>query len=109
VCAKELNYPNIGPIPAQQTLISAPRRPTAVLVGRINQPLSQFYRAGLELKQLDAGREIAGQQVRAQRQSVINNVKQSSWSKRKVAVQSPAPAWSSWARRSATQSLCWKV
>src|SRR5262245_15529931 len=70
------NYPNIGPIPAQQTLISTPRRPTAVLVGQINQPLSQLYRAGLELKQLDAGREIAGQQVRAQRQSVINNVKQ---------------------------------
>src|SRR5262245_5385788 len=69
------NYPNIGPIPAQDAVITTPRRPTIVTIGQVNQPLSQLYRVGLNLKQLDVGREIAEQQVRAQRQTIANNVK----------------------------------
>src|SRR5262245_61702205 len=71
------NFPGIGPIPNADTTISHPRRPTTVVVGQINQPLSQLYRIGLSLKQLGAGREIAGQQEQAQRLAVINNVKRS--------------------------------
>ncbi len=70
------NYANIGPIPATDTVISTPRKPTVAIVNQINQPLSQLYRIGLNLKQLGVGREIAGQQVRAQEQAIINNVKQ---------------------------------
>jgi outer membrane protein TolC len=70
------NYPGIGPIPTRETVISTPRRPTFIMAGQINQPLSQLYRIGLNLKQLGAGREIARQEMRARRQSVINNVKQ---------------------------------
>lgn len=70
------NYPGIGPIPSTDTVISTARRPTFVMVGQINQPISQLYRIGLNLKQLDAGRELAQQEVRAQQQTVINDVKQ---------------------------------
>ncbi len=70
------NYPGLGPIPNTDTTISTPRRPTFLLAGQINQPLSQLYRIGLNLKQIGVGREIAEQQARAKRQSVINNVKQ---------------------------------
>jgi outer membrane protein TolC len=70
------NYPGIGPIPAKDSVISTPRRPTFIMVGQINQPLSQLYRIGLNLKQLGAGHEIARQEMRGRRQSVINNVKQ---------------------------------
>jgi outer membrane protein TolC len=70
------NYPGIGPIPAKDSVISTPRRPTFIMVGQINQPLSQLYRIGLNLKQLGAGHEIAWQEMRGRRQSVINNVKQ---------------------------------
>ena len=69
------NFPGIGPIPGADTTISTPRRPTTVVVGQINQPLSQLYRIGLSLKQLGVGREIAEQQTQAQRLAVINNVK----------------------------------
>jgi len=69
------NFPGIGPIPSADTTISTPRRPTTVVVGQINQPLSQLYRIGLNLKQLGVGREIAEQQAQAQRLAVINNVK----------------------------------
>jgi outer membrane protein len=70
------NYPGIGPIPSAETVIRTPRQPTFVMIGQINQPLSQLYRIGLNLKQLDAGREIASQQMRARQQTVINDVRQ---------------------------------
>lgn len=70
------SYPGIGPIPAQNTVISTPRKPNYYFIGQINQPISQLYRTNLNLKQLALGREIAEQQARAQRQAVINNVKQ---------------------------------
>ncbi len=70
------DYPGIGPIPSTDTVISTARRPTFVMVGQINQPISQLYRIGLNLKQLNAGREIARQEVRAQQQVVINDIKQ---------------------------------
>ena len=35
------DYPGIGPIPSTETVISTPRRPTLVMVGQINQPISQ--------------------------------------------------------------------
>jgi outer membrane protein TolC len=69
------NFPGIGPIPNVDTTISTPRRPTTVVIGQINQPLSQLYRIGLSLKQLGVGHEIAEQQAQAQRLNVINNVK----------------------------------
>jgi len=69
------NYPNIGPIPAQETVISTPRQLTAVVVGQVSQPLSPLYRIGLQLKQLGVGREMAEQRVSAQQQAMINNVK----------------------------------
>jgi outer membrane protein TolC len=70
------NYPNGGPNPATDTVISTPRQPTFVMIGQVNQPLTQLYRIGLNLKQLDAGRELARQSVRAQQQTIVNNVKQ---------------------------------
>ena len=70
------NYPNIGPIPAKDTVISTARKPMFVVNQQINQPLSQLYRIGLNVKQLGVGREIAQQQLRTQQQTIINNVKQ---------------------------------
>lgn len=69
------SFPDIGPIPDKTTEISTPRRPTFYVTGQINQPLSQLYRVNLGLKQLGVGREIAEQQLRLQRQAVINNVR----------------------------------
>ncbi len=70
-------YPDIGPLPGATTEISTPRRMTFYLSGQINQPLSQLYRIKLSLKQMGIGREIAEQQLRLRRQTVINNVRRS--------------------------------
>lgn len=64
-----------GPIPNEDTTISTPRKPTLIVIGQVTQPLSQLYRINLNLKQLNVGREIAEQQSRAQKQTIINQVK----------------------------------
>lgn len=70
-------YPGTGPIPDKTTEISTPRRPTFFVSGEINQPLSQLYRIKLNLKQLKVGQQIAEQQLRLQRQTIINDIRQS--------------------------------
>lgn len=69
------NYPGIGPIPNETTEITTPRRPTFYVSGEINQPLSQLYRIKLNLKQMGVGQEIASEQLRLQRQAIVNDVK----------------------------------
>jgi outer membrane protein TolC len=68
-------YPDIGPIPATDTAIHAAATPAALLMGRIDQPISQQYRIGLNLRSLDMQRQIAVQQERLEKQSVVDQVK----------------------------------
>jgi len=69
------SYPNIGPIPEADTSIRAPFQLSALLIGRVDQPLSQQYQIGLGLRQLEVGREIAREAERAERHAVIAEVK----------------------------------
>jgi outer membrane protein TolC len=73
-------YPGIGPIPATDTSIHVPLQLAAVLIGKIDQPLSQQYRIGLNLRYLDTGKQIALQQERLQKQTVIDQVKRTYFS-----------------------------
>ncbi len=76
--ALEFIFPKdaFGPnIPAKDTAIRAPAVPAALLMGRIDQPLSQQYRIALNLGSLDVGKQIAVQQQRLQKQSVVDQVK----------------------------------
>lgn len=73
-------YEGIGPVPDKTTEITTPRRPTFYVTGQVTQPLSQLYRIKLSLKQADVGQEIAGQQLRLQRQTIINNVRRGYYS-----------------------------
>ncbi len=63
------------PIPATDTSIHSAAVPAAVLMGRIDQPLSQQYRIGLNLRSIDVERQIAVQQERLQKQSIVDQVK----------------------------------
>ena len=63
------------PIPATDTAIHAAATPAVLLMGRIDQPLSQQYRIGLNLNSIDMERQIAVQQERLQKQSVVDQVK----------------------------------
>lgn len=73
-------FPGIGPVPATDTSIRTSMRPAALLIGRVDQPLSQQYRIGLGLHSLDLGRQIASQQERAQKQAITDQVKRAYYS-----------------------------
>ncbi len=65
-------FPGIGPFFS----LSTPRRPTAVFAAQVIQPISQQYRIGLSIKQIELARDEEQQKLRSQEQSLVNNVKQ---------------------------------
>jgi outer membrane protein TolC len=69
-------YPGIGPIPAHNTTISTPLRPTTYIFERTVQPLSQLYRIGLGIQAGEVNVELAREALRQQRQTVADQVKQ---------------------------------
>ena len=68
-------FPGTGPIPAENTKLSTPLKPTAVFITRVTQPLSQLYKINLGLKQSALKGEIAREELRARRQQIARDVK----------------------------------
>ena len=64
-----------GPIPNEDTKLKANMTPRALVNVQVNQPLSQLYRLGLSRRMLKLGEEIAAEDVRLNRQSVVADVK----------------------------------
>ncbi len=70
------SFPGIGPVPATDTRIHTPLRPTFYALTQFSQPLSQQYKIGLNIKQAKLAKLVDDQKLRAQKQSVTNQVKQ---------------------------------
>jgi outer membrane protein TolC len=68
-------FPGTGPIPAADTVVSVPRRPTIYVSSQVSQPLSQLFRIGLGIRSATAARDIERERVRAQQLSIVNSVK----------------------------------
>ena len=68
-------FPGTGPVPAEDTRVSTPLRPTGFLVGRISQPLSSLYRIRLKLGLLELNTKLAREQTRAEKQAVVRDVR----------------------------------
>jgi outer membrane protein len=68
-------FPETGPIPDADTSIVSPMNPTALVNAQLAQPLSQLYRINLSIRQTEIGREMSREDLRAKRQSVVNDVK----------------------------------
>jgi outer membrane protein TolC len=70
--------PGVLPIPipiTSATNLVSNRQPTALMTGLMAQPLSQQYRIGLNISMHDVMRDIAREQLRAKRQTVVDDVK----------------------------------
>ncbi len=70
--------PGVLPIPipiTNATNLVSNRQPTALMTGLMAQPLSQQYRIGLNISMHDVMRDIAREQLRAKRQTVVSDVK----------------------------------
>jgi outer membrane protein TolC len=68
-------YPNVGPIPSKDTKIRSPSRFTTYVTGAFDQPLSQQYKIGLGIRVTELGRDIAKEDVRAERQKIAAGVR----------------------------------
>src|SRR5215467_5118500 len=69
------DFPGIGPVPAQDTKIHTPLRPTFYGVTQISQPLSQQYKVGLNIHLTQLTKLTDEQKLREQMQSVTSEVK----------------------------------
>jgi len=68
-------YPGVGPIPGSRTTIRNPARFTTYVTGNADQPLTQQYKIGLAIHATELGREIAREDVRAERQKIAAEVR----------------------------------
>ena len=70
-------YANTGPIPSTNAKIHTPAVFTTYLTGSIDQPLTQQYKIGLGIRATELGRDIAREDVRAERQKIAAEVRTS--------------------------------
>ena len=68
-------YPGIGPIPSTNAKIHTPAVFTTYLTGSIDQPVTQQYKIGLAIHATELGRDIAREDVRAERQKIAAEVR----------------------------------
>src|SRR5215470_4996820 len=68
-------YPFDGPIPGRTTTLESPLRFGFIGYASVAQPLTQQYKIGLEIGLARVGVDAAGEQLRAKRQGVVNEVR----------------------------------
>src|SRR5262249_1613173 len=69
-------YPGTGPIPGRSIDLPSADDLTGVFTAKATQPLSQQWKIGLGGAQGQVGRNLAEEQLRAHRQQIANDVKQ---------------------------------
>jgi len=65
-----------GIVPTEDINIVSQQGFTTILSAGIKQPLSQLYRIGLSIDQLELVQEISAEQLRARRQEIVKNVRE---------------------------------
>src|SRR5271166_5258996 len=68
-------FPSTGPIPSTDAKVHTPARLTAFLNGSIDVPLLQQHKIGLGIRATELGRDIAKEDVRAERQKIAVEVR----------------------------------
>lgn len=68
-------YPDIGPIPAQNTKIATAPSFTTFMTASVGQPISQLYQISLYVKQAEVEKAISAEDLRSRRQEVADTVK----------------------------------
>lgn len=69
------DFPATGPIPAEDTVVEAPRATSAFVSATVAQPISQLYKIGLGVRLNELSREIDREKLRAERAAVASEVK----------------------------------
>jgi len=74
------SYPGIGPIPAANTNITTPSKPTAYIFGTASQPLLSLYKINIHIHGQELSVEQSAQKVREERISIVDDVRQAYYS-----------------------------
>jgi len=69
-------YPGVGPIPSTNSKIHTPAVFTTYITANAEQPLSQQYKIGLGIHLTELGRDVAREDVRAERQKIAAEVRE---------------------------------
>jgi outer membrane protein len=69
-------YPNVGPIPAQNASINAPQTFNAFIYASAAQPITQFRKIGLAIRESRVGEEMAAESLRQKKQDTAHQVKE---------------------------------
>jgi len=68
-------FPSTGPIPAKNTEVKIPGHFNTIVLIQAAQPLSQIYKIGLGVNIRRISQDIESEQLRRERQGVVNEVK----------------------------------
>ena len=69
------NFPGVGPVPATDTQIHTPLRPTFYGLTQVSQPLSQQFKIGLNIRLAKLGKRADEERLREQKHEAVNQVK----------------------------------
>lgn len=69
------SFPSTGPIPFQDTTIKTSPQFSGILLAQVAQPITQLRTIGYGVRALEIGRDLAREQVRAERQAIEQNVR----------------------------------
>jgi outer membrane protein len=69
-------YPATGPIPAQNSTIQSPQRFAGFLYASVAQPVSQFYKIGLAIRQSKVAEDAARESLRSKKMDIAHQVRE---------------------------------
>lgn len=68
-------YPSTGPIPSRNAKVKTPSQFVTYTTAGLDQPITQQYKIHLGIRATELGRDIAREDVRAERQKIANEVR----------------------------------
>jgi outer membrane protein TolC len=68
-------YPGIGPIPSEDTVVESPPSVSGNVSATLAQPLTQLHRIGLDVKASELSRDVEQQKLREERAGVVAQVR----------------------------------
>jgi outer membrane protein len=69
------DYPATGPIPAQQSSMTTPRRLTGLVYATATQPVSQLYKMGLSIRDAELAEKLAVERLHERKQDTSRQLR----------------------------------
>ncbi len=70
-------FPGLGPVPPTNTTVTSSHGPSAFIIARATQPLTQLHRINLGIKMSELGREVADSKLELKKREIAHQIKRS--------------------------------